>query len=62
MPVRVRPVLPNMRLVLISNSSKTYTVYENKQCIAVYELENNSPLPGEEEIEELRNIEVKDKA
>ena len=48
-----------MRLVLVEG--KKYTVYENKQCIAVFELESDIPL-DKDQIEELRLEDFKDKA
>jgi hypothetical protein len=48
-----------MRLVLIEK--KRYTVYENKQCIAVFELEEDVPL-DKDQIEELRLADIKELA
>lgn len=41
-----------MRLVLIEKN--TYTVYEGKRCIAIFELDDAAPPPTDKEVEDLR--------
>lgn len=57
MPVRVRPVLPKImiRLVLIVPKEKTYAVYEGKQRIAFFKLDDtDNVLLSAKEVEVLR--------
>jgi hypothetical protein len=57
MPVRVRPVLPKImiRLVLIIPKLKKYAVYEGKQRIAFWKLDDeDNELLSAKEVENLR--------
>lgn len=49
-----------MRLVLIEKN--TYTVYEGKRCIAVFELDDAAPPLTAEQVEDLRLEEHKELA
>lgn len=50
-----------MRLVLITEKGRKYTVYEGKQAIAAFELENDTLLDAEQ-VEELRQSKFDEKA
>ena len=50
------------RLVLIDNTKKTLSIYENKVCRAVYEVEDTNVNITAEVVEELRVADYPEKA